>query len=127
MNILLLCAVWAFSMVSLAPLAHGDAAPEYEPTYTWIYRNIIDPHCIGCHGGAGPKGPDGTKRKIYFETWEKTMKEVVVGYPDESPFYLSLIPGKTPELMPLDGTGKPLPDHQLRAVREWILNGAQNN
>lgn len=100
---------------------HGLMSSTFaaEPTYKWIRENILVPNCIQCHGGGGPKD-----RKIYFETYEGVLKEVVPGDPDMSPLYLSLLPGGTADLMPLDGTEEPLPEESLEAVRNWILDGA---
>ena len=85
-------------------------------TFTYIKNNILEPQCRLCHGGAG-----GTYGNVSFSTYATTFKAVVAGKPEFSPLYLSVANGSMPR------GGNKLSAQQLKAISDWIANGALNN
>jgi len=82
---------------------------------------IFNQDCIICHGGAGG---------LSLDSWQGVMAGgdsgavVIPGNPDDS-----LLPrrldGTKPPTMPLDAPALPTPE--IDRIRQWILEGAQNN
>jgi hypothetical protein len=82
------------------------------PTYASISTVILQPGCVGCHGGGGGYS---------FDTYANTMHAVTADNPSASPLYTSVQTGR----MPKSGTG--LSQEQIKAISDWINLGAPNN
>jgi polyvinyl alcohol dehydrogenase (cytochrome) len=117
--------------------APSVAKPEvtHEPTYSAIYREILEPQgCTAdrCHGGLGLKLD---KQGSGYESLRNDSgvndcadkKLVVPGKPEESLLY-----NKVAEEKPVCGARMPLglaplTPEALKQLRTWIENGAENN
>jgi mono/diheme cytochrome c family protein len=82
------------------------------PTYASISSVVLQPGCVGCHGGAGGYS---------FDSYANTMHAVTADNPSTSPLYTSVQTGR----MPKSGTG--LSPEQIKAISDWINLGAPNN
>lgn len=97
----------------------GDVSAKAAPNYKAIDRWILTTRCVECHG------PAKQSNKIDLSTYEKIMDKkiwpplVVPGNPEESSLYTSVAKGT----MPKDGS--PLRPRELRAIYDWIKNGAK--
>ena len=90
------------------------------------YRNHVDPfltlRCGGpCHAGSNPAG--GIDLTQYNNLFFDRPNLVVAGRPDESLLcqVLERVIGHAP------GELQTIPSNQVRGVRQWVLEGAQNN
>lgn len=100
------------------------AAPGEEPadgvvTFTFVYNTIIQPNCVGCHGGANPRNG------IALDSYAGVMTQVNFNADDDSinrssPLYQEIRNGN----MPPAGS---LPRAQADFILEWIRAGALNN
>jgi hypothetical protein len=106
------------------------------PTYTAVYKEILEPGgCTAafCHGASGLDiaAPDSGYTNLIQGTPTgepacASMKFVVPGKPMMSLLYLKLLPSPAcGQQMPV---GKPpLTNAQLTQIRTWIEMGAMNN
>jgi mono/diheme cytochrome c family protein len=93
-------------------------APSLIPldkTFTSISANILVPKCTGCHGAINPK--DG----ISYASYSATLRTLRIGSPSESRLYQSCAQGEMPP-----GPNR-LSTAELRAISEWIADGALEN
>ncbi len=102
--------------------------PEPEATWRWIQDNIFTTQCVGCHVSGGIAGFLPLTEEVSFsqlvnaETTEGGPQfRVLAGDPDISSLVQRLEGTLTPQ-MPRGGL--PLPDAEIQAVRQWILDGA---
>lgn len=99
-----------------------------EPKFSWLFTNFFsrsiggNQSCLECHSGPKPKG------SVDLSSYQKLMdsegimsKPIVPESPEESGVYDQLIRQKMPPF-PL----KPSQE-EVKAVYEWIQNGAKNN
>jgi hypothetical protein len=77
--------------------------------------------CIHCHGGAGGLGLDSYAGVL---AGGSSGPVVIPGDPDGS-LLVQRLEGTVPPQMPLDGP--PLTPSEIGRIRQWILEGAQNN
>lgn len=95
------------------------ARPESAPvpyrredlSYAWLRKNLIDLHCISCHG-------PGTQHD--FSTYEGLMKKIDVKHPGKSAL-LGMLQTKSMPPYPLPS----IPATTCNAVEEWIKQGAR--
>jgi mono/diheme cytochrome c family protein len=83
------------------------------PIYSELEQNIFQPKCLGCHSSGVPN----------LSSYDTLMAggKVVAGNPAASILYQQLEAG----LMPTSGS--PLSSIEIKAVYDWIANGALNN
>jgi hypothetical protein len=91
-------------------------------SFNSIFETVIKPKCLICHS-AGGKAED-----YPFETYNDLVSGsdplIIPGYPEESIFYLVMLPKGRP-LMPPKKSGLSLVDPALTdVIRSWIANGA---
>ncbi len=89
------------------------------------YSSNIDPilqrSCFECHGG------EKTSKGLSVATYDALMKGsqngavILAGEPDKSKFLLSILSGKMPK------KGNKLTAEEIQLIRQWILEGANNN
>lgn len=104
-----------------SPAQPMNARPEAGPppaatannrgTYRWLRREVF-PLCMYCHISVPG---------VSFGRYEDTIKQVVPGDPENSRLYVMVASRRMPK-----GRGG-LPEEQIRAIGEWISNGAQND
>ena len=82
------------------------------PTYASISSVVLQPGCVGCHGGAGGYS---------FDTYSNTMHGVTLYDTANSPLYTSVHTGRMPK------SGTALSQEQIKAISDWINLGAPNN
>ncbi|MCB0643521.1 MAG: c-type cytochrome [Phaeodactylibacter sp.] len=73
----------------------------------------------GCHDA------DSHKEGVVLETYEKVMREVKAGNPNDSELYESITHQGGDEAMP-PPPADPLTSDQIALIRDWILQGAEN-
>lgn len=118
----------------IEPVAAGASA-TFEPTYSAIYTEILEPQgCTAdrCHGGLGLKlnTQDGGYTSLLNDVGVMGcagMKFVVPGQPDQSLLYR-----KVADAMPVCGARMPLSlaplkPEELTQIRTWIEMGAKQN
>ena len=109
------------------------------PTFASLYTNIFQPKCIGCHSGDNPP------HDLDISTYESLLshrRAIKPGDLKKSRLYrmvergkmpLKTTPGGTrrddddPEGDDDDGQADPLSKEEISAIKDWILEGAQNN
>ncbi|MFN9067471.1 MAG: c-type cytochrome domain-containing protein [Bdellovibrionales bacterium] len=90
------------------------------PEFDSINKTIIIPKCLNCHS------PGGRAEDVPFDSYEGILATIVPGEPDKSDFYLSVLPNSR-RLMPPTRSGiPPLNEEEIQALRNWILDGANN-
>jgi mono/diheme cytochrome c family protein len=82
------------------------------PTFASISSVVLQPGCVGCHGGAGGYS---------FDTYANTMHGVTPYDTANSPLYTSVRTGRMPK------SGTALSQEQIKAISDWINLGAPNN
>lgn len=113
------CLVCAFPLdLATARQRVGDTpsplraeTPEEVATFSWLRRNVFS-MCMYCH--ASVPG-------VSFATHHDTLKHVMPGAPEQSRLYIMIESKRMPK-----GRGG-LPEEQLRAIRDWIANGAKDD
>lgn len=91
-------------------------APQPEPTFAYIQKQILGPNCAGCHYQGSAKGG------YAFDTYTATLKAVNKQAPAESVLYSITQSGA----MPISPKS-PLNSEQLNLILTWIEKGALNN
>jgi len=105
-------------------LTSNDVDQIIIPDKNVSYAEHIDPvlrlKCAtsGCHDEYRAGG-------FSFLLWTFTREAVVENLPNNSPLYLS-VGGPLPTMPPI-GRGIPLTDNQVKGIKTWISEGAQNN
>jgi len=97
------------------PVATPVATPTPVPsnaTFSYIRSNVLIPHCVSCHGGAGGYS---------YDSYTATLKSVSPNTANSSPLYTSIKSGR----MPI-GNGS-ISAADLQAIYDWIQAGAPNN
>ena len=98
--------------------------PPLEPKYSSIKREIFDQRCVDCHS------PDGKAKKVPLSPWKELMdspRELVIpGNVEESGLVIA-IQRTDDKRMPPPRTGPPLPADEIKAMRDWIKQGAKDN
>lgn len=97
------------------PVVTAPTAPTtaLEPKFSSISANIFTNKCLSCHSAAKVFGG------VNLSTYTSTKNYVVAGVPDSSALYKALLPGGVM-------AGKAT-QAEIGVIRDWILNGAQNN
>lgn len=93
------------------PPGPAAATAEQMATYSWLRRNVFS-MCMYCHVAVPG---------VSFANYQETIKHVVPGQPERSILYLMVLARRMPK-----GRGG-LPEEQLRALHDWIGNGARND
>ncbi|MBI2982030.1 MAG: hypothetical protein HYY44_07055 [Deltaproteobacteria bacterium] len=102
-------------------------------TLSSIQTNIFTPTCAtsGCHSGGGPAASldlsDGSSFSNLVDVasaQDFTQLRVRRSDPDNS-YLVKKIEGNAGTQMPRGGS--PLSSIEVRAIRDWITNGAENN
>ncbi|GIL17952.1 MAG: hypothetical protein BroJett040_17030 [Oligoflexia bacterium] len=93
-----------------------EPLPPLGPNYNSLAKNVFGPKCSGCHNAT--KATAG----YAFDTYASVMKSVRAGRPSSSKLYTVSQSGEMP----------PQPDpvlnsDELRAISDWITEGALNN
>lgn len=92
-----------------------------KPTWAAVYDNIIIEKCLDCHSGKG-KGA-----KYPLTSWEEIanspLELIIPGNPEESGLYIA-VTRKDEKRMPSEGA--PLSVEELKAIYDWIKNGAKS-
>lgn len=87
-----------------------------EGKYMSIFKNILQPKCLGCHNA-------GSQNGVSFATYTSTMNTVQKTLPLSSGLYTSVATRRT---MPKGSPGS-LSDAETKAINDWISAGALNN
>lgn len=96
--------------------------PTPVPTYAYLFKNIFQPMCLGCHNGKHPK------TDLDLQTYDDMMsdpKAIKAGNSDLSQLSIQLQLAKMPPTTP--GAVYPLSAAQVQAVSDWIDNGAKQS
>lgn len=103
--------------------ADNQGKPAAEVSYYKDIRPIFQARCQGCHQ---PAKPSGAYVMTAFETLAKGGESgeaaVVPGKPDESSLVKLITPTDGKSEMPKDG--KPLAEHEIALIKQWIAAGA---
>lgn len=83
-------------------------AEAVQPTYSWLRRNVFS-MCMYCHISVPG---------ITLGNFDEVRRHVVPGDPGASRLYVMVASKQMPK-----GRGG-LPEHEIAAIREWILRGA---
>ncbi len=107
-------------------VAAGDE-PVKPVSYYKEIRPILQQHCLGCHQPA--KAGGGYVMTLHaelFQAGNSGKPPIAKGKPDQSLLLRQVTPqdGKKPA-MPKDG--EPLPDFQVKKIRQWIAEGAADD
>ena len=96
-------------------LLHGPV--QAAPTFSSINETILKASCVGCHGGAEPKG------KIDLTSYDKVIASGTVTKfkPMESKLFLAVDSADMPPEGPALGSA------QLDELYIWIKEGANDN
>lgn len=117
----------------------GDIAgpdPGETVTLSQLQAQIFGPNCIACHRSGGAGGLNLESASVSYSNLVNVPAahpeaagrvRVVPNDPDASFLVMKLEggPGLVGARMPFGG--QPLSADQIQMVREWILDGAQNN
>jgi WD40 repeat protein len=111
--------------------AEEPAEAKEPPTSAVSFANDVKPifsqHCYGCHQGAKQLGSYlMTDFKSLLKGGETEQTAVVPGKPDDSYLLRQIIPVDGHAEMP-DEPFSPLNDVEIETIRNWILQGAQND
>ncbi|MFZ3231314.1 MAG: c-type cytochrome domain-containing protein [Pseudobdellovibrio sp.] len=87
-----------------------------EAKYASIYKFILAPKCLGCHGANSGNG-------VSFSTYAATMNTVQKTLPMSSALYTSVATRKT---MPRGAAGS-ITASESKTISDWITAGALNN
>lgn len=87
-----------------------------EGKYASIFKNILQPKCLGCHNA-------GSQNGVSFATYTATMNTVQKTLPLSSGLYTSVAIRRT---MPKGSPGS-LSAAETKAINDWITAGALNN
>ncbi len=103
-----------------------DAAPASTVSYFRDVRPIFQVHCLGCHQPAKAMGEFVmTNFENLAKGGESGQAAVVVGKPEESHLLELITPADGKAEMPKDKP--PLADDQIKKIRQWIAEGAQDD
>lgn len=90
-------------------LAASDAL-----TFEKHVRPIVKAHCTHCHGEEEkPEGDVDLRLRRFMDDL------IVVGQPEKSPLVEIIRSGEMPK------KGKPMPEHELAVIEQWIAQGAK--
>lgn len=91
-----------------------------KPTWAAVFDNIIIEKCLECHspGGKGAKFPLTSLQEII----ESPLELVIAGNPEDSGLYIA-VTREDEKRMP--SNAPPLSREELRAIYDWIKNGAR--
>ena len=109
-----------------SPIEPTTPQLESDPrqTYQWIHENIIVPKCLDCHRAGG----DEPLMETYAQLIDPANKSVIIGKPEESLFYTTVIPGGKPFMPPPNKTKyRPINAEEVQVLKNWILNGAKEH
>jgi mono/diheme cytochrome c family protein len=84
-------------------------------TYTSIAANILVPKCVSCHGAVT------AQKGVRWDSYAETIKNALAGNVFTSKLYIRTADGTMP------AGGPPLSAAELKAINDWISNGALNN
>jgi cytochrome c553 len=106
-----------FLVLSLTASAVSSAlaaAPGATLTFEKDVRPIVKAHCTHCHGEE-EKPEGGVDLRL-----RRFMDELIVpGQPDQSELVTIIRSGEMPK------KGKPMPEHELAVIEQWIAQGAK--
>ncbi|MFM7183085.1 MAG: PSD1 and planctomycete cytochrome C domain-containing protein [Verrucomicrobiales bacterium] len=91
-------------------------------------RPILTSHCTACHGGVKEAGGISfVFQEKALATGDSGKRTIVAGDPDASEL-MRRVTSRDPELvMPQPEHGPPLPEEEVRKLRQWIQEGAKWN
>lgn len=92
------------------PVAPDVPEVPAKPDFQWIRANLIERHCLPCHGPGTP---------LDYTSYQGIAPKLKPGDPDQSPFNGMIRTGSMPPY-PMPS----IPPNLQKAVREWIRNGA---
>jgi WD40 repeat protein len=119
-----LAASIGFGFAVGSSFADGPAKPI---SYYKDIRPILQQHCLGCHQPAKAGGSYVmTLHAELFKSGNTGKEPIVNGKPDDSLLLKQLLPqaGKPPA-MPKEK--EPLPEFQVKKIRQWIAEGAADD
>ena len=91
-----------------------------KPTFAAVFDNIIIDKCLECHS------PGGKSEKFPLTSWKEILDSplelVIPGNPEESGLYIAVT--RTDEKR-MPSKGAPLSSEELKAIYDWIKDGAK--
>jgi WD40 repeat protein/mono/diheme cytochrome c family protein len=122
--------VSSLAIIVLVPslLAGQPAAEKPAPagpvSYYKDIRPIFQQHCQGCHQPAKPQGGYVmTSHPDLFKAGDSDEPGVVAGQPDKS-LLVRLLLGTNKDRARMPKGKEPLPEPQVKLVRDWVAQGA---
>lgn len=104
-------------MLMLLVFSTTTDAQENTVSFENDIKPILENHCIRCHG------PE--KEEVFRVDERETFLDYVsTGEPEESEIYTCLVTDDEEELMPPPDEDDPLNDVQIKAMEQWIAEGA---
>ena len=98
--------------------------PPLEPKYSSIRQRIFEQRCVDCHS------PGETAEKVPLIGWKELLNSprelVIPGNVEESGLVIA-IQRTDKKRMPPPRTGPPLDASEIKAIRDWIQQGASNS
>ncbi len=97
------------------------SSPAGSVSFSEDINPVLQANCFNCHGG------EKTSRGLSVATYETLMKGsqngavINPGNPDSSKLLQSILSGKMPK------KGEKLTADEAQLIKQWILEGAQNN
>jgi hypothetical protein len=113
----LLWSVWASAVLCITFTL--SAAPI---SYNSVIRPIFVEHCLACHGHDAEKRKGDLRLDIDSES---SQSVIVPEHPGKSELIDRITSKNSDEIMPPHDSGKPLSQEQIRALQQWIAEGAQ--
>ena len=118
----------AAGCIALLAVGSSSADDPVKPTsYYKDIRPILQQHCLGCHQPAKAGGSYiMTLHAELFKAGNTGKEPIVKGKPEVSQLVTQLLPqGGKPPAMPKEK--EPLPDFQIKKIRQWIAEGATDD
>lgn len=100
----------------------GNLPEPRNPTYTYIYENILEPKCARCHTGSEPAGfvDVSSYRDLLENVFIRDL--IVPGRAEESVLFQVLIDTNPRRRMP--ARSEPLSGEEIELIRQWINSNA---
>ncbi|MDZ4677035.1 MAG: c-type cytochrome domain-containing protein [Oligoflexia bacterium] len=113
--------IFPVTVAGCGPAYHDpdDAGALVEPNYKSVSTNIIQNKCVSCHNSV--KKDNGIDLSSYEKIFapEVFPPLIIPGNPEKSSLFKSVLSGKMPK------DAQPLSQKQLKAIYDWIKNGAK--
>ncbi len=117
----LLFIIFPMALVGCGGAYHDtrDSGALVKPNYKSVSTNIIQNKCVSCHNSV--KKDNGIDLSSYEKIFSPEVFPplIIPGSPEKSSLYKSVSSGKMPK------DGQPLSQRELKAIYDWIKNGAK--